>query len=156
MRERDVRDNAAPEKCVIGRLLGAVEKLVNQNDVARFVFFLQRTDRADADDRLHTKFFHRPNVRAMVQFTWQNSVAASMSREKYNFASAEFASKKIIRRRAERSFDFRPFLIRETFDVVKSRAADDSNPVFFHAGIYSIYAQKAASVFSTGAAGKIC
>jgi hypothetical protein len=36
--ERDVRHDAAPEKCVLKIALGAVEELVNDHDVARLVF----------------------------------------------------------------------------------------------------------------------
>ena len=130
MRERDMRHDAAPEKRVVGRLFGAVEKLVNDDDVARLVFFLQRADGADADDPLHAEFFHRPDVGAMVQFAGQNPVAAPMPRQENHFASGEFAGEQIVGRRAEGRFDLHPFLVREAFDAVKSGAADDADAMF--------------------------
>ena len=63
-----VADNTVSEKSVIRRLLGSIEKLINQHNVARLVFLLQGTDGADADDPLHSQFLHRPNIGAMVEF----------------------------------------------------------------------------------------
>jgi hypothetical protein len=128
--ERDVRDDAASEKCMIAGLFGAVEKLVDEHDVARLVFFLQRADGADADDPRDAEFFHRPDIRAMVQFARQNFVAAPVSRQENDFAPGNFSGEKIIRRRAEGRFDFHPFLVGEAFNVVKSGATNNSNFVF--------------------------
>ena len=136
-RKRDVSHDAAPEKSVVQRLLRAVEKLVDQDDVARAVFFLQRADGADADDPLHAEFFHRPDVRAMVQLRGQQAMAATVARQKHHVAPGDLAGEQIVRRAAERRPDLHPFLICETFDVVKSRAADDADFVFCHAGFFT-------------------
>ena len=126
----DVPDDAASEKRVFKIALGAVEKLVGQNDVARPVFFLQRADGADADDPRDAELFHRPDVGAMVQFAGQNAVAAPVARQKNHFAPGELAGEKFIRRRAERRFDLHPFLVGEAFDVIQAAAADDADFVF--------------------------
>jgi hypothetical protein len=109
MREGDVRHDAASEKGVGERLFGAVHKLVNEHDVARLAFFLQRADGADADDPGDAELFHRPDVGAMVQFAGQNPVAAPVAGKKNHVASGELAGEQIVRRRAERGFDFTHF-----------------------------------------------
>ena len=53
-------DDAASEKRVFEDPLGAVEELVDEHDVARFVFRLQRADGADADDPLRRRVFSSP------------------------------------------------------------------------------------------------
>ena len=83
------------------------------------------------------QLFHRPNIGAMIQFAGQNAMAASVSRQENHFAPGEFAGEKIIRRRAKRRFDFDPFLIGETFNVIKSAAADNANSIVRHAPVYS-------------------
>jgi len=110
--------------------LGAVEKLIGQDDVARRVFFLQRTDGTDADDPRNSQFFHRPDVRAMVQFTGQNAVTAGVAREEDDFAPGQGAGEQFIGGWTERRFDFHPFLIRETFDGIQAAAANDADLVF--------------------------
>ena len=63
----------------------------------------------------------------MVKFAGQNPVAASMPRQEYHLASGEFAGKQSVGWRAEGCFDLHPLLVRETFDAIKSRAADDAD-----------------------------
>src|SRR5664279_2987936 len=126
MRERDMGYDAAPEEGVVRRLLGAVEELINDDDVTRLVFFLQRADGADADDPLNAKLFHGPDVGPMVQFARQNPMTASMAREKNHVTPGKFAGEQIVGGIAERRFDLHPFLVGEAFKVVKSGAADDA------------------------------
>ena len=137
MRERDVRHDAAAEKRVFRTALGAVEELVNQHDVARLVFFLQRADGADADDPGDAEFFHRPDVGAMIQFAGQDAVAAAVPRQENHVAPGEFAGEQIVRGRAKGRFDLHPFLVGEAFDVVKAGAADDADAMFRHARIFN-------------------
>jgi hypothetical protein len=55
--------------------------------------------------------------------------------EEHHVAPSQFASEEIVRRRTEGSLYLYPFLIRETLDVIKAAAADNSNsmPWLFHA-----------------------
>src|SRR5947199_1981116 len=78
--KRDVGHNTASEESVFERLLRAVDELVRQHDVARLVTRLQRADCADTDDPCDTEFFHRPDVRAMVQFAGENAMPATAAR----------------------------------------------------------------------------
>jgi uroporphyrinogen-III synthase len=63
----------------------------------------------------------------MVQLAGQDPVPASVPGEKNHFASGKPAREQIVRGLAERGFDFHPLLVRETFDAVKSGAADDAD-----------------------------
>ena len=86
----------------------------------------------------------------MIQLARQNAVAAAMSGQKNHIASGQPAREQIIRWRTEWCFDLHPFLVCEAFDVVKSRAADDSNAMLRHAQLYSIAAAKSRQCFSWG------
>ena len=97
-------DNAAAKECVLSRLLGAIEELVDQHNVARFVFFLQRTNRAHADDPLHAEFFHGPNIGAVIQFGWQKAVTSSMPGQKNDIAFGKLTGEKLVGWRAKRGF----------------------------------------------------
>ena len=130
--EGDVADNAAPKKGVLEIALGPVEELVRQHDIARFVFFLQGADGADADDPGDAEFFHGPEIRAMVQLAWQNPVSATVTRQENNFAPRKFAGEQGIGRIAEWRFDLYPFLIGEAFNVIETATADDADFVLRH------------------------
>jgi hypothetical protein len=128
-----VRHDAAPEKRVLERPLGFVNKLVRQNDVARPVLFLQRPDGADADDPGRAQLFHAENIGAMVQLAGQNAMAAAVAREKDHLAPGQFAGQEIVRRRPEGRFHLDPFWRVNPFDVIKPAAADQTNAMFRHA-----------------------
>jgi hypothetical protein len=66
----------------------------------------------------------------MVQFTWQNAMAAGMAREENDFAPGQGAREQFIGGRTEWRFDFHPFLIRKTFDGIQAAAANDADLVF--------------------------
>src|SRR6185295_11739235 len=94
-------------------LLRPIEKLIGQNDVARFVFRLERTDGADADDPGNPQFFHRPDIGAMIQLRRQDAVAASMPGQKNHLTTSQSSCEQVIGCVAERSSDSGPFLISE-------------------------------------------
>ncbi len=144
-------DDAASDKGMFKIALGAVEKLIRQYDVAWFVFRLQRTDGTDADDPCNAELFHGPEIGAVIQFAWQDAMAASVAREENDFAPAERASEKFIGWRTKRRFDFHPFLVGEAFDVIKSAAADDADFIFPHAEIMAFQRIASPVFFSAGA-----
>src|SRR6516162_5018334 len=117
---------------------GAVQELVNQHDVTGLVFFLQRTDGADADDPGHTELLHRPNIGAMVQLARQDAMAAPVSCQKNDIAPGQFARQQIIGGWSERRPDPDPFLAGESLEVVKSGAADDADAMFRHNGFLTV------------------
>ena len=47
-------------------LFGIINELVDQNNVTRRIFLLQRTDCAGTNDPGNSKLFHRPDIGAMV------------------------------------------------------------------------------------------
>jgi hypothetical protein len=81
-------------------------------------------------------------------------VAPAVSRQENDLAAGESAREQGIRWRAEWGIDLPPFLLGETFEVVKSGAANDADfgirhakmmafghgrpPVFFSAGVKQI------------------
>src|SRR5436305_1651268 len=98
-------DNAAPEIRVGKRLLRAVEKLVGQDNVARFIFCLERTHGADADEPRDAKLFHRPNVGTMIELGGQNAMTTAMPGQEHDLAPRHYSSKQLIGRRPKRGTD---------------------------------------------------
>ncbi len=130
--EGDVRDNAAAEKRVRGGLLGAVDELVDQHDVARPVFLLERANGADADDPVDAELFHRPDVGAVVQLGREEAMTAAVAREKDDIAPRETAGEEVVGGRAEGRPDLHPFLLGEALDVIEAAAADDADALVCH------------------------
>src|SRR6478672_3897306 len=102
---------------------------------------LQRTDRAHADNPRHLELFHRPDIRAMIQFRWQDSMSPPMTWQEHDVPTAQPTGQKIIRWLAERRFYFHPFLIGEAFDMIQPAAADNSDAMTRHARSYIIPAK---------------
>ena len=87
--EGNMGDDAFTKETVLAVLFGFVDKLINENNVARAYVFLKRTDRTDADDPLHAEQFHGPNVGSMIEFAGKEAMATRMPREKNNFTTCQ-------------------------------------------------------------------
>src|SRR5579862_9619821 len=130
-------DNAVSEKSVGRGLLGSVEELIKQDNIARFVLGLERPYRTDTQNPGHPQFLQSPDVGPVIQITGQDSMTAPMTRKKHHFTSLKMTGQKIVGWRAKRGFDLHPFLIGQAFDVIESATADDSNAMLRHGGRYS-------------------
>src|SRR5207244_1380520 len=64
---------------------------------------------------------------AVIQFAWENLVAAPVSRKKYDLAATDAARDKLIRRFAERRRHRHPSLPLDSFHLVQAAAADDAD-----------------------------
>ena len=87
--EGNMGDDAFTKETVLAVLFGFVDKLINENNVARAYVFLKRTDRTDADDPLHAELFHGPNVGSMIEFAGKEAMAPRTSREKNNVTTCQ-------------------------------------------------------------------
>lgn len=125
--EGDMGDHAAAEEGVLERFFGLIHELVHQHDIARLILLLQGTDRADADDPAHAEAFESPDIGAVIQLAGQDSMATRMARQKSHGAAFECACENFIGGVAEWSFDFDPFLVGKTLDVVQSASADNAD-----------------------------
>lgn len=130
--KRNMGDDAAAEESVFESFFGAIDKLIGKDNFAGLKFGLQGADSADADDPARAEFFHAEDVGAMVEFAWQDAMAASMARKKNNVAAGEFAGEKFVGRSAEGGVDLHPFLVGKTFDVVKAAAANNADARIRH------------------------
>ena len=63
----------------------------------------------------------------MVEFAWQDAMSPRVARQENHFAPGKFAREQFIGRRTERGFDLHPFLVRESFKIVKPAAPDDAD-----------------------------
>src|SRR5688572_29547730 len=75
----------------------------------------------------------------MIQLTRQDSMSPRVPRQKGNFASSHFPSQNFIRWLTERRLYLHPLLLRETFDLVQTTPADDTDPT--HIGGSSLETQ---------------
>ncbi len=136
MAEGDVGDDPATEVGVGGGLLGAVEELVDEDDVARAVLFLERPDGADTEDPGDAELLERPDVGAMGKFRGEEAMSATVAGEEHDVASGEAAGEKLVGGWAEGGFDLDPAGVGESVDVVEAGATDDPDAMRLprHAG----------------------
>ena len=95
--ERDMSHDAAAKEGVFKVALGAVEELIDEHDVARFVLLLERANGADADDPRDAEFFIAQMLARWFNLAGQNAMTARMTREENHFASGERAGEQFIR-----------------------------------------------------------
>src|ERR1700689_2558324 len=70
---------------------GAIDELIGDDEVARFVLFFQRSDCGNRDDALDAKFLQRIDIGAEVQFRWKDAMTAPMAGEEGYLAAIEVA-----------------------------------------------------------------
>ena len=66
-------------------ILGEVEKLVRDDDVARRIIFAQGTDRAHADDLVDAQHFESPNVSPIIYLSWAVNMTDAVPGKKGQF-----------------------------------------------------------------------
>src|ERR1043166_1680855 len=118
LRKSNMANDASSEESVREGLLGAVEKLIRQDDIARVILGLKRTDGADADDPGHPELLHCPDIRTMVQFARQDAMSTAVPRKENDFTALKPARKKVVRGRTKRGFDLHPLLTGKAFDMI--------------------------------------
>ena len=105
---------------------GAVDELVRNHKVRRLMLLFERADGRDGEDPLHAQHLHREDVGAKVQFAGQDTMTASVARQKSNLATFKFADKYVGGiAKGRRS----PHLLRigKSGHGVQAAAADDAN-----------------------------
>src|ERR1700730_10363213 len=100
-----MRNDSMPEKSVARAQACPVVKLRRQQNIPRGVPFLQTADGANRNDPAHVEGAQCVNIRAMIQLVRQNPVAAPMSRQKINLASANFSADQRVGRRSKPRVD---------------------------------------------------
>src|SRR5205809_4686681 len=126
MREPDVRDKTASEERADASL-GAIEKLIGNDDVERFEFLFQAADRARRENALDAEDLEAVDVRAEIQLGGQQRVAGAVTGEKGHALPAKRADEIRSRRIAERRRDL-PFApVGELRHVVEAAPPDYSD-----------------------------
>src|ERR1700686_2750702 len=124
--KRNVSYDAIPEES-IHAMTSAVEELIGNYEVQWLMFFLQRTDRGHGDDPFHAELFEAINVGAKIQFSGENAMAASVARQKCNFAAFECAQDVSIRGFAEWSVLSKFLYAGKARHRIDPAAADNAN-----------------------------
>ena len=104
VRERDVRDEAAPEERA-DAALRPIEELIGDEDVERLVLLLQAADGARRQQPLDAQHLEAVDVRPEVELRRQKAMADAVPREKRHALPAQRADDVGTRRIAERRAD---------------------------------------------------
>ena len=129
--EGDVGDDAVAEEGEVGTAFGAVDELVDGDDVGGLVLFFEGADGADADDVGGAEFFHAVDVGAVVQFAGEDGVGAAVTGEEDEVAIGEASREEVVGGFAKRGGQTDPALLVEAVHLVETAAADDAD---FHDG----------------------
>ena len=122
----DVGDDAFAEEGG-DALLGAVVKLVGNDEVGGLVLFLERADGRNGENALDAKLLEAVNVGAEIQLGGEDAMAASVTGEESNFASGESAEDIGVRGCAEGSFELNFVNVSEALHGIKAAAANDAD-----------------------------
>src|SRR5207253_10574235 len=90
MRKADVPDEAASEEAA-GPPLRAVEELIGNDDVGRFVCLFEAADRAGRENEFDAERLHAEDVRAEIQLRRRQAMATAMSRQERDPFAAQRA-----------------------------------------------------------------
>src|SRR5467141_2697511 len=126
MSKRNVSDNALSKKSG-GAIFRAIEELVRHEKFSRTQFFLQRTDRTHGNNTLHAQELHRVNIRAIIDFAWQDAVPAAVTGQKRHALLFQSTEHDGIRRVAERRFHANLAPIRQSAHGIEPAPANDAD-----------------------------
>ena len=76
------------------RQTGLVIKLVGDQKIERAQIFFQGAHGAYGNNAFDAEHFHGVNIRAVINFSGENAMAAAVAREKGHAAAFEFAENK--------------------------------------------------------------
>jgi len=124
--ESDVSDNSVAEKS-INPMAGAVEELVGNHELQRFVLFLERSNGRDGDDALDAELLESVDIGAEIELARHEAMAASVTREERDLATLEGAADVRVRRGTERGSDFDFLYFCKAGHGIESTAADDAD-----------------------------
>src|SRR5258708_9603897 len=100
MRKRHVSNDSLSKESGVA-ILRAVEELVWYQKCPRTQIVFQRTDSAHGNNTLHAQKLHGINVRAVIDFAWQNAVPAAVACQKRHALSFQSTEHDSVRRDAE-------------------------------------------------------
>src|SRR5580692_9491617 len=106
--------------------MGAVEKLIGNEELKRRQILAQRAHRAHGNDLLDAEHLHGADVRAIVDFRRRNEVPATVPREKRNALAFQGADYDGLRWIAKGRLDATLTRVGEAAHVIETAAADDS------------------------------
>src|SRR3984957_11689692 len=124
--KRNVGHHAATEKR-IHTMPRAIEKLIGNHKLQRFMLFLQRSHGRNRNDPLHPELFEPVNIRAKIQLAGQNAVPAPMPRQKRHLAPFQRPAHVGVRRRPKRRLHPHLFHPAQPGHRIQPAAPDDPN-----------------------------
>ena len=122
-----MRGDAIAEKCVLGALAGAIEKLRGQEHIARRVFFLQTADRGHADNPANIQRTERVDICPMIQLVRKHAMAAPVPGQEINLPSMHLPADERVGRIAKWRFDALLGRIFHALHLIEAASADDAN-----------------------------
>lgn len=83
-------DHAITKEC-LPPPIGAIDELVDHDEITRLIFFTKRSDGADRQQLLHPQLSHCVEIRKVGNFGRREAVTATMARQKRNTSAFEFS-----------------------------------------------------------------
>lgn len=102
-----------------------VEILIDDHHIARCILLPQASDRGNAEQMRHAEFFHRIDVRPVIELMGRILMLFPVTGEKDQFTAVELPLQKSGLSRTERSVDHPSVPYIEVIDFIQSASADD-------------------------------
>ena len=119
-------DDAVAKKS-IDAMARAIKELIGDDELHRLVLFLQRTDRGNGNNTLHSEMLKAINVRAKIQLGRKNAMPTPMPGQERDLSAFQRAENVGIRGLSERRAQAEFFYFGKPRHGIESAAAYDSN-----------------------------
>ena len=103
--EADVGDDTVAEESVFGGLVGAIEELVWQDDMAGFVLWLEGADGGDGKKPADIERAEGVNIGAVIEFVGEDTMTSGVASEEVDLAVVEASAEDGIGGWAKGCFD---------------------------------------------------
>ena len=127
----DMGDTILVEKS-FGPLEGAIDELINDNELARFHVFTQAATCRQSHDICYTNALKCTYVSPVRNIAGRMNMTAAMTRQKSDVDAVQAAGENLVRRRTKRCIHRYPLPVLDTVNLVDPGAPDDAEPYMFH------------------------
>ncbi len=123
-----MHDDPVTEEC-LGALERTIDELIWYDQFAGMNFLFQAARRRYRNQMRDAQLLHSENVGAEIYFGRQQSMAAAVTRQKYDFDVSDSSLVKRIRRPAERRLELHQLDLVQPLHLVEAAASDHSEYV---------------------------
>src|SRR5437016_7926637 len=106
---------------------GAINELIGNHEVGRFVLFLQRAYSGDGENAFDPKLLQAQDIRSKVQLTGKNPMPPAMPRQKCHLATFQSPENVSIRRAAKRRLQIDLMNVGKAGHGIQATAPNNAN-----------------------------